>query len=121
MKELTGEQKLKFKELYMKGYSAPMIFKELGQDYGIKTWNANSRMRSYRIRLGLPKRGIGFKPTVKATHINVLAKKAQESAKRKKRINQIENAIIRYTKQIEKWKEELNDLTFRETEGRKRK
>lgn len=60
-KKLTVEQEKKFVDLYLKGYSALLIFRELGQGYKTtQGFIANTRMRSYRIKLRLPKRGIGF-------------------------------------------------------------
>ena len=68
MKALTLDQQERFKELYNKGYSAMMIFKELGQNYGFQFNLAASRMIRYRNKFGLPKRGTGFKPSVHATY-----------------------------------------------------
>jgi len=106
MKGLTLKQTEKFKELYLKDYSASMIFKELGQDYGIKTWLANGRMRRYRILFNLPKRGIGYKPKIK----RIAEPKITVAMKREKRIEKLTFMIPRWEKQLTLWKKELQCL-----------
>lgn len=111
--KLTKEEEERFKELYLKGLSARYIFAELGQRYhGGYAWtNANSRMILYRKKLGLPKRGKGFKSIpIPLTDVEraELTKKTEQ--RRIKRINLLTRRIEVWNQRIQKWQEELDSM-----------
>ena len=108
-KGLNLEQQQRFKELYLKGYSATMLFKELGIDYASNPWLANSRMRNYRLKFNLPKRFVGFQPSVRVVPNQVETLKKMMNKKRE-RIAQIKRLIPRWEDQIKTWKSELKQL-----------
>lgn len=109
---LTEKQKEKFKELYLKGYSSTLIFKELGQNYRGDVWRAsspNERMRRYRIKLGLPKRGTGFYG-IRADGKTRISDEEKRKRKHQKRIKCLQNRIKRYKKLISETEKELSTI-----------
>lgn len=103
------KQQEQFKELYLKGYSATMIFREFNQYYDVNSPNASIRMQGYRRRLGLPKRGGGFKPTVSATNNPEILAEYQEQ-KRQLRIKKLRQMIPVWMKRVKLWANELQTL-----------
>lgn len=112
-KSLTPEQKERFKELYLKGYSAPYIFKELGQDYGFKNQLANCRMMRLRNELKLPKRGIGYKPKFTCSYLSPEDEKREAELRyldTMEKIKGLERRILFYSERISYWKSEIGRL-----------
>jgi len=110
--KLTDEQEEQFKELYAKGYSARYIFKKLGQPYPTEKGTvAASRMRLYRQKLKLPKRGRGFK-SIRLFGEDAILQKERNRKRRLERIKLLEDRIQRWTNRIRKWKQELDKLVF---------
>jgi hypothetical protein len=106
-KPLTCEQRKQFKELYLQGYSASLIFEKLGFPYDVNdTFKYNQRMRYYRVSLGLPKRGLNSKP--KFTRHKV----ADKNAVTMQRIEQLNKSIDYWQSKIAKWKHELRKLAL---------
>jgi len=106
---LTEEQRVLFKKLYLEGHTAQRIFEELGQPtVGSPTKRetvAESRMIYYRNKLGLPKRGYGFR-TIDATRH--FAEVKQERLK--KRYGRIPVLIARTRARISKLEKELQEI-----------
>ena len=111
-KRLTVEELTKFREYYNQGYSARKIFALLGQPYlgPRKHYNANARMRRYRKKLGLPRRGSGFQGIRYRDSEYFKAKEELKERKIKERIKHIRVMIGRAKNQIEKWQIELREL-----------
>ena len=105
-KALTKSQLKEFEHLYLKGYSAWLIFKNLGQPYPKHNYaDPTSRMVYYRNKLGLPKRGTGFQG-IHRPSINPL--KQQQC--REERMQQLETMIKNWKPRIENWEKELHNL-----------
>jgi hypothetical protein len=111
---LTREQLDRFKELYERGCSARLIFKELGQDYGTAdslVSGLERRFANYRQRLGLPARPLGFRPTY---NVKNLAYEKERQERRKKRIKKLEKMLTywpsKWAERLEKWEKELETL-----------
>ena len=106
-KALTEEEEKKFKELYLEGYSATLIFEMLGQPYPKgNSARANGRMRTYRIKLGLNPRGMFSKPKYAQNRFKSDAEKITLQKRYKKIPIMIQNA----RKKIETWREEYREL-----------
>lgn len=110
-KRYTQEELDKIKELYMQGYSASLILEKIcrvtPEDYS--SFNANSWLYRMRKRLGLPKRGIGFRGIRRPNPRQIQAQiKAQK--KMLERLQKIPLIIERYEKLITKLKEEQEKL-----------
>jgi hypothetical protein len=104
-KPLTIEQKEIFKTLYLQGYSASLIFENLGFPYNVNdSHKYNQRMRYYRVKLKLPIRGIGSKPQISRHHV------ANKILKREKRIEQIRLSLLHWETKIKDLKQELSQL-----------
>jgi len=107
MKALTDSQLAMFKELYLMGYSGSLIFEKLGQPYSKEKFHlANSRMRIYRVKLGLPMRGIGSKPRYSRYPQPTLAR----INRIQRRIKKLKVMIPCWQKKIHEWQVELENL-----------
>jgi predicted DNA-binding protein YlxM (UPF0122 family) len=106
-KKLTKAQEELFKKYYLEDYSGSLIFEKIGQPYKRhELTQVTSRMRVYRIKLGLPKRGIGHQPT----HRKYPIPKTTRSKRIKKRIQRIWQLIDRTENKLEKYNSELDRL-----------
>ena len=108
-KKLTEEQQEKFKQYYLDGDSAFIIFQKLGQPYEFSS-QANTRMRQYRIELELPKRGIGWYPKANHRKTSTKNQKIREKQKLLKRIGKLENMIPIWESKVANWRKELSKL-----------
>ena len=111
MPKLTAKQEKQFKKLYLKGLSARYIFQTLGVEYdsdGHGPQNATSRMGNYAKKLGLPKRGKGFKSVWSPDVQEKARSKHKEVLKRK--IASVQKSILLAEKQLPEWKKHLSNL-----------
>lgn len=107
-KPLTKQQKEQFKELYLQGYSASLIFEKLGYPYSPELQNKYQQlMRAYRIRLNLPLRGSGSVPKFKRLAFD---KAELSKLKRQQEIKRLKRQIASWTIRIEDWKRLLQTL-----------
>ena len=107
MKKATKEKI--FTKYYLQDYSASLIFEKLGIIYPqYKTHLANSRMRQWRIKLGLPARGVGYKPKYHRPSNKV--KEELKVKRAKKRLQKLPAMIQRARTKILLWQEETGRL-----------
>jgi hypothetical protein len=117
MKCLDQNQIKRFKKLYQKGYSASLIFEKLGQPYPKhKYYLANSRMRSYRIKLALPMRGIN-----KSGRRRYPQPRISEATRIQQRMSELKQMIPGQQKKLQGWTDELARLEVHSSQGRKLK
>lgn len=107
----TKQELEKIKELYAKGYSARLILRKIGRG----EWDvhaANNWLHNMRRRLGLPKRGRGFRGiTVRDVDLNLKAKNIERKIKKiEKRLEKIPELIEKHKTRIEELKKEKQQL-----------
>lgn len=102
---LSKEQQERFRQLYLQGYSAPLIFEKLGFPPAVG-WNESARYtflaRRYRKKLGL---NVRERKTIIGKHWC-----PPEETKRKRdiaRIVKLKNSIMLAEAKIDKWKKEI--------------
>lgn len=79
----------RFKDLYLKGYSAIRLWQLLGRDYTNQNILAVGRMTYWRDKLNLPKRGKGFRSPISIREVAEI------------KIRRIDDEIIKATKSID--------------------
>jgi len=108
---LSKEQEKLFAQYYLEGYSARYIFEKLDQPYTrYRVNDATSRMIRLRKKLGLPKRGTGFKSIRLEDPTKSILLKQRKAKRRKERIAQIPKLIANAEENIRNWKAELEKL-----------
>ena len=110
-KKLNKKQEQKFIEYYSQDYSASLIFEMFNQKYPKnKTSLANSRMIAYRKKLGLPKRGLGYKPLHRRPAKSIEEKEQLRLKRLQKRLTKIPVMIQRARLKIGHWQEEVRQI-----------
>ena len=107
----TKQELEKIKELYVKGYSARLILRMIGRGEW-DAYTANVWLYNIRRRLGLPKRGRGFRGiTVRDVDLSLKAKKIELRIKKiEKRLKKIPELIEKHKSRIEELKKEKQQL-----------
>lgn len=103
-KGLNEKQLAKFKELYLQGYSASLIFRKLGFQKATNFQTVSQRMSYYRNKLNLPLRGMGFRSPFQCRPplIDIIERK-------KRRVLKLERKISRWEIRLSSWKNDLID------------
>lgn len=110
-KPLTKEQQETFKELYLAGYSGSLIYEKLGYPYNTNcTQRYSALMRSYRIKLGLPRRVNSQEQVMKPKFYRFPQPKITTEQRKQERIQKLENMIPRQERKLNAWKTELTKL-----------
>ena len=106
-KTLTKEQIELFKKYYLEDYSASLIFEKLGQPYtSHERTHVQARIRSYRIKLELPPRGIGHQPKYR----KYPQPKTTEKERLEKRLTKIASMIQNASYKIKQWQKEMETI-----------
>jgi hypothetical protein len=112
MTKYTPEFDAQFKELYAKGYSGVAMAEIMGIQFKGE-WSTYTYATAWMIRnvkrLGLPRRGSGYKAVKSPKQLRRYQQKKRRI--RQKRIAQIQRLIPQYEKQIQRWRDELVMLT----------
>ena len=104
---LTEGEQEKFRELYLKGYSASLIFEQLGKILKNRR-DANVVMQRYIRSLKLPKRGLRFKGIRRFTHPKP---SSEEMATRKQaEFEKILRSIAFHEKRLKQLRNMLNEI-----------
>jgi hypothetical protein len=108
MTKYTPEFDKQFKELYTKGYSSVAMAEIMGIKFRGE-WSTCIYATAWMIRnvkrLGLPRRGSGYKAVKSPKQLRRFQQKKRRE--KQKRIAQIQRLIPAYEQQIQRWRDEL--------------